>query len=33
VFRIEQTTARVCGDPQGLDFALLLLARQRQAGP
>jgi predicted Zn-dependent protease len=33
VFRIEQTTARVCGEPQGLDFALLLLARQRQAGP
>ena len=27
VFEIEKTTARDCGEPQGLDLALLLLAR------
>jgi Tfp pilus assembly protein PilF len=31
VFRIEQVTAAVCGDPEGADHALLLLGR-RQAG-
>lgn len=31
VFRIEEITAAVCGDPEGADRALLLLAR-RQAG-
>ena len=30
VFRIEQLTATQCGEPQGLDLALLLIARNRE---
>lgn len=29
VFDIEQTTARTCGEPQGRDYALLLMAQQQ----
>ena len=29
VFEIEQTTARICGEPSGIDFALLLIAREQ----
>ena len=32
VFRIEQITATLCGEPDGPDRALLLLARQRGGG-
>jgi tetratricopeptide (TPR) repeat protein len=32
VFRVEQITAAVCGEPQGPDLALLLIARQRAGG-
>jgi tetratricopeptide (TPR) repeat protein len=32
VFEIEQSTARTCGDPNGMDLALLLMARE-QGGP
>ena len=28
-FEIEQTTAHTCGEPQGLDLALLLMAREQ----
>jgi cytochrome c-type biogenesis protein CcmH/NrfG len=31
VFQIEQQTATVCGSPQGLDEALLLISRKREA--
>jgi tetratricopeptide (TPR) repeat protein len=31
VFQIEQQTARTCGQPQGLDLALLLISEQREA--
>jgi len=31
VFEIEQTTSQVCGAPQGIDLALLLIARQQEA--
>jgi hypothetical protein len=30
VFQIEQQTANDCGEPQGADQALLLLARNRE---
>jgi hypothetical protein len=29
-FQIEQVTERVCGEPQGLDLALLLLSRVQE---
>jgi len=29
-FQIEQVTERVCGEPQGLDLALLLLSRSQE---
>ncbi len=31
VFQIEQQTAATCGPPQGLDLALLLISRKREA--
>jgi hypothetical protein len=31
VFQIEQQTASVCGRPQGLDLALLLISQKREA--
>jgi tetratricopeptide (TPR) repeat protein len=31
VFQIEQQTAAICGQPQGLDLALLLISRKRAA--
>jgi tetratricopeptide (TPR) repeat protein len=31
VFRIEQQTALACGEPEGVDLALLLIARDREA--
>jgi tetratricopeptide (TPR) repeat protein len=31
VFQIEQQTASICGPPQGLDEALLLISRRREA--
>jgi predicted Zn-dependent protease len=31
VFQIEQQTAPVCGQPQGLDLALLMISRKREA--
>jgi tetratricopeptide (TPR) repeat protein len=31
VFQIEQETARECGEPQGLDEALVLISRNREA--
>jgi tetratricopeptide (TPR) repeat protein len=31
VFQIEQQTAATCGQPQGLDLALLLISRKREA--
>jgi len=31
VFQIEQQTASVCGSPQGLDLALLLISQKREA--
>ena len=31
VFQIEQQTASVCGPPQGLDLALLLISQKREA--
>jgi hypothetical protein len=31
VFQIEQETATVCGPPQGLDLALLLISQKREA--
>jgi tetratricopeptide (TPR) repeat protein len=31
VFQIEQQTAAVCGQPQGLDLALLLISQKREA--
>jgi len=31
VFRIEQQTALVCGEPEGVDLALLLILRDREA--
>jgi hypothetical protein len=33
VFRIEDRAAAACGEPEGADRALLLLARQRAGGP
>ena len=33
VFEIEQATAHTCGEPQGLDLALLLLAREQGGDP
>ncbi len=32
VFQIEQQTAAACGQPQGLDLALLLISGKREAG-
>jgi tetratricopeptide (TPR) repeat protein len=32
VFQIEQQTAAICGPPQGLDLALLLISQKREAG-
>jgi hypothetical protein len=29
-FQIEQVTERACGEPQGLDLALLLLSRTQE---
>jgi tetratricopeptide (TPR) repeat protein len=29
VFEIEQTSARICGEPSGIDYALLLIAREQ----
>ena len=31
VFQIEQQTAATCGQPQGLDLALLLISQKREA--
>ena len=31
VFQIEQQTAATCGPPQGLDLALLLISKKREA--
>ncbi len=31
VFQIEQQTAAICGPPQGLDLALLLISQKREA--
>ncbi|MGB8761334.1 MAG: tetratricopeptide repeat protein [Candidatus Sulfotelmatobacter sp.] len=31
VFQVEQQTARTCGQPQGLDLALLLISEKREA--
>jgi hypothetical protein len=31
VFQIEQQAANDCGEPQGLDQALLLISRNREA--
>jgi tetratricopeptide (TPR) repeat protein len=31
-FEIERTTAQVCGEPQGQDLALLLIAQQQEGG-
>jgi hypothetical protein len=31
VFQIEQQTAAVCGSPQGVDLALLLISQNREA--
>jgi tetratricopeptide (TPR) repeat protein len=31
VFQIEQQTASICGQPQGLDLALLLISQKREA--
>jgi predicted Zn-dependent protease len=33
VFEIEKVTERACGEPQGLDLALLLLSRSQEAEP
>ncbi len=33
VFQIEQQTAETCGQPQGLDLALLLISEKREAVP
>jgi predicted Zn-dependent protease len=32
IFEIEKVTERACGEPQGLDFALLLLSRLQEGG-
>jgi tetratricopeptide (TPR) repeat protein len=32
VFQIERDTAATCGNPQGLDLALLLISQKREAG-
>jgi Tfp pilus assembly protein PilF len=32
VFEIEKVTERACGEPQGMDFALLLLSRVQEGG-
>jgi predicted Zn-dependent protease len=32
VFEIEKVTAQVCGEPQGQDLALLLIAQQQEGG-
>jgi tetratricopeptide (TPR) repeat protein len=32
VFEIEKVTERVCGEPQGMDLALLLLSRVQEGG-
>jgi tetratricopeptide (TPR) repeat protein len=32
VFEIEKSVSRACGEPQGLDLALLLIARQQEGG-
>jgi hypothetical protein len=31
VFQTEQQTAAICGPPQGLDLALLLISQKREA--
>jgi hypothetical protein len=31
VFQIEQQSAAVCGQPKGLDLALLLISQKREA--
>ncbi len=31
VFQIEQQTASICGEPQGIDLALLLISQKREA--
>ena len=31
VFQIEQQTAAICGPPQGIDLALLLISQKREA--
>jgi hypothetical protein len=31
VFQIEEQTAATCGQPQGLDLALLLISQKREA--
>jgi hypothetical protein len=31
VFQIEQQTAATCGPPEGLDLALLLISKKREA--
>jgi len=31
-FEIEKATERECGEPQGLDLALLLLSRAQERG-
>jgi hypothetical protein len=32
VFEIEKVTERACGEPQGVDLALLLLSRAQEGG-
>jgi hypothetical protein len=31
IFGIEQQTATLCGEPEGVDLALLLISRGREA--